>query len=236
MTGSKALWARPACDPELPAEFRLLVTEPLAARRPSRDRLWPWRRQAEQQLARHRARVVLPHDLDDGDRRVLARAQVAIETILCSRVRTEGLVEADEPVLRRHEWDIAVALLEITQLRRLNTAQDPAGAMTAAVLDSQQRAVMLAADSATARVAALERFAAQVEAADDARRDWREALELAGLNDRYLDLVARTAADQLAVTEIDDLTERADVAARALQDSLRAASDSAAVLALPPAG
>ncbi len=234
MTGRKALWAKPACDPDLPEALRLLVTEPLAGRRPSRDRLWPWRLTAKREMERHTGRVVFPHDLHEGDRRVLARAQVAIETILHSQVRADGLVEAGEPDLRRHEWDVAVALQEITQLRRLQEAQDPAGAMTAAVLESQQRAVALAADSIAARVAALERFAAQVDAADDARRDWREALELAGLNDRYLDLVARTAADQLAVTEIDDLTERANVAARALQGSLRAASESAAVLALPP--
>ncbi len=236
MTGRKVLWARPACDPELPEAIRLLVTEPLAGRRASRERLWPWRLASQREIARHRDRVILPHDLQDGDRRVLARVQVAIETILCSQVRADGMVEADEPALRRHEWDVAVALLEITQLRRLQAAQDPAGAMTAAVLEAQQRAVAIAADSIAARVEALERFAAQVDAADDARRDWREALELAGLNDRYLDLVARTAADQLAVSEIEDLTERAAAAARALQHSLQAASESAAVLALPPAG
>jgi len=232
MTGRKARWAQPVCDPELPEALRLLVTEPLAGRQPRREQRWPWRAIAQRELARHSHRVVFPHDLHDDDRIVLARAQLAIQTILSAQVRVEGLVEADEPVLRRHEWDIAAALRDITELRRLHPA-DPAGSMTAAVLESQRRAVGLAADATLGRVIALERFAGQVAAADDARRDWREALELAGLNDRYLDLVARTAADQLAVAEIDDLTERAAAAARALQDSLRAAGQSAELLALP---
>lgn len=233
MTARKARWARPVCDPDLPENLRLLVTEPLAGRGPRRERRWPWRTIAERELARHSHRVIYPHDLHDDARIVLARAQLAIDTILSSEVRAEGLVEAEEPVLRRHEWEVAMALREITPLRRLHEQQDPAGAITAAVLESQRRAIMLASDATVARVGALERFAAQVEAADAARRDWREALELSGLNDRYLDLVARTAADQLAVIEIDDLTGRAATAARALEDSLREATQSAEVLALP---
>ena len=236
MTARKARWAQPVCDPDLPENLRLLVTEPLAGRSPRRERWWPWRMIAHRELARHGDRVIYPYDLHDDDRIVLARAQLAIETILASEVRAEGLVEAEEPVLRRHEWEVAVALREITPLRRLNEQQDPAGAITAAVLESQRRAITLASDATAARVAALERFAAQAEAADAARRDWREALELSGLNDRFLDLVARTAADQLAVTEIDDLTERAAAAARALDVSLREATHSAELLALPPAG
>jgi hypothetical protein len=233
MAARKARWAQPACDPDLPETLRLLVTEPLAGRQPRRERRWPWRSIAQRELARNGDRIIFPQDLHEDDRIVLARIQFAIETILASEVLAEGLVEADEPVLRRHEWDVAVALREITQLRRLHAVQDPAGQLTVAVLAAQQRAVALAADATGARVTAMERFAGQVAAADAARRDWREALELSGLNDRYLDLVARTAADQLAVGEIDDLTERASVAARALEESLRAAVESAELLALP---
>jgi hypothetical protein len=235
MAGRKARWAKPVCDPDLPENLRLLVTEPLAGRGPRRERRWPWRVMLQRELARHLDQVVYPQDLHEDDRMILARVQLAVETILSSEVRAEGLVEADEPVLRRHEWDVAAALREITQGRRLGAVR-PVGEMTAAVLESQQRAIALAAEATSGRVAALERFAEQVTVADDARRDWREALELSGLNDRYLDLVARTAADQLAIAEIDDLTERAAVAARALQASLQAAEQSAQLLALPPAG
>jgi hypothetical protein len=233
MAARKARWAQPACDPDLPEGLRRLVTEPLAGREPRRERRRLWRGGGQRELARLDHQIVYPHDLHEDDRIVLARVQLAIDTILTSEVLAEGLVAAEEPVLRRHEWDVAVALREITELRRLHAVQDPAGQLTVAVLAAQQRAISLAADATGARVAALERFAGQVAAADAARRDWREALELSGLNDRYLDLVARTAADQLAVSELNDLTEQAALAARALQDSLRAAVETAEMLALP---
>lgn len=106
--------------------------------------------------------------------------------------------------------------------------------MAAAVLGAQRRALGLAADATESRVRALERYAEQVEAADAAHRDWQLALELAGLNDRYLDLVARTAADELAVTELGELTDRASATTAVLAASLHDATDAAEVLALPP--
>jgi hypothetical protein len=184
--------------------------------------------------------VVLPHSLDASSWLLLARAQRAIDAVLGSEVRVAGLLEhaADEATLRRHEWEIACALREMTAVRAQfdkDARASQAGVMTAAVLVSQQRAIALAQDATAERVSALERYASQVEAADDAHGDWRQALRLAGLNDRYLDLVARTAADELAIAEIASLTEQAAVTVHVLQDSLRDASLAAELLALPPA-
>lgn len=78
--------------------------------------------------------------------------------------------------------------------------------MTEAVLESHRRALALAQQATTARVCALERYAAQVRVTDAARLDWQSALKIAGLNDRYLDLLARTAADDQAIAEITILT------------------------------
>jgi hypothetical protein len=225
MTGRKALWARPACDPELPGPLRLLLTQTQVSG-PLR------RRQQDRELRRHAASVVLPYELDAPSRLLLARAQVAAQTILGSDVRAAGLLQADEPVLRRHEWEIACAVRELNEVRALPAAS--AGAMTAAVLDSQQRALALAQDSIASRISALERYADQVEAADDAHRDWHTAMRQAGLNDRYLDLVARTAADELAVAELGDLADQAALTVQVLAGSLRDASAAAAVLAFPP--
>jgi hypothetical protein len=225
MAGRKALWARPACDPELPEPLRLLLTQTQGA---SRVR----RRQQERELRRRAASVVLPHELDPTSRLLLARAQVAIETINGSDVREAGLLEADEPVLRRHEWEIACAVRELSAVRALPTAT--AGAMTAAVLAAQQRALALAEESIAGRIGALERYADQVAAADAAHRDWHGAMRQAGLNDRYLDLVARTAADELAVAELGDLADQAALTVQVLTDSLHDASVAAEVLALPP--
>jgi hypothetical protein len=184
------------------------------------------------ELAASGDRVVCPYELDGPCRTILAKAQIAIETIVRSEVRTAGLLEADEPTLRRHEWEIASALRRVTGLRAIHAAQRPAGSMTVSVLESQRRALDVAQDATAARVAALQRFAAQVAAADVAYRDWRDAIELSGLNDQYLDLVAATAADETAIAELTELTGRAAITASTLQDSLHAASQSAELLAI----
>lgn len=235
MTGEKALWARPACDPGLPERLRLLVTQPRTRSRPRR-----WLQDRE--LGRHPGQVIFPHDLLRTGRLLLARAQRAIDLIASSDVRAAGLLEADEPALRRHEWEIACAMRDLAKVRALTPGGDGggrggadrgAGAMTAAVAGAHQRAVALAEEATGSRVSALERYAGQVAAADDAHRDWHSALRLAGLNDQYLDLVARTAADEHAVAELGELADRAAVIARVLRESLRDAT-AAEVLAMPP--
>ncbi len=228
MGASKPLWARPACDPGLPESLRMLVLEPQRLSRRQRWRL-------ERELASHPDRVVYPHLLDQDGRRLLARAQNAIDTILTADVRAAGLLEADEPALRRHEWDIACAARNLTEVRALPTADGQLGEMTAAVADAQRRALGLAEQSAADRARALERYAEQVATADVAHNDWHEALKLAGLNDRYLDLVARTAADELAVVELGELTGQAAATVQVLKESLQQASAAAEALVLPPA-
>jgi len=141
-----------------------------------------------------------------------------------------------EPVLRWHEWEIAVALREITELLLdlvSDYASGRAGPMTTTVLLSQNRAISIARDATTARVQALESLAAQVAVADAARRDWETAQRMAANNDKYLDLVARTAADQHATAEITGLAEQAAAAAQALRETLQQATLAAEALALP---
>jgi hypothetical protein len=234
---TKPLWARPVCDPDLPANLRLLIARGRpGAPAPAMDKrrqsaLQRWRQQRD--LDRQPDKVIFPHDLDGPDRLLLARAQNAIDTILGSEVRAAGLLEADEPVLRRHEWEIACTSRELTRVRALPAADAETGAMTAAVLEAQQRALALAEEATISRIRALERYAEQVAAADDAHRDWQAALRQSGLNDVYLDLVARTAADELAVAELGELTDRAEITARVLNSSLRDAIAAAASLPLP---
>jgi len=107
------------------------------------------------------------------------------------------------------------------------------GPMTDAVLESHRRALALAQQATTARVCALERYAAQVRVTDAARRDWQSALKIAGLNDRYLDLLARTAADDQAIAEITTLTGQASAADEALREGLHRAAIAAEALVLP---
>jgi hypothetical protein len=235
---TKPLWAQPVCDPDLPADLRaLLARGRLGAQSPGDGKRRPsalrhWRQQRD--LNRQSDKIIFPLNLHRTDRLLLARAQNAVDTILSSRVRAAGLLEPDEPALRRHEWEIACTSRELTRVRALPAADTTAGAMTAAVLDAQQRAFALAEEATISRIRALERYAEQVAAADDAHRDWREALRVGGLNDVYLDLVARTAADELAVAELDELTDRAAVTVHVLNSSLRDALATGAALTLAP--
>ena len=143
---------------------------------------------------RYRDQVVSPLALELECRKLLQRAQRAIATIVTSRVYAHDLRGAvEEPVLRQHEWDIAVALREITELL-------------------------------------LDLVSGYAEAA---QRDWETAHRMAANNDKYLDLVARTAADQRATVEITGLAEQAAEAAQAFRETLQRATLAAEALALP---
>jgi hypothetical protein len=185
---------------------------------------------------RHRDQIVLPSALDRASRELLIRGQDAIGSALDS-VTDDAMKSPDivpESTLRRHEWQIAIALRDITDLRAEHefNAAASAGPMTDSVLGPQRRALQLAQDAIAARIAALERYATEVVAARSALRDWQDALRISNLNDRYLDLVAHTAADEHAVTEISHLTDQATAAAQAVRESMRQVGLAAAALAL----
>jgi hypothetical protein len=223
---TRPLWARPACDPELPAQLRRQVALGDAASRSER-------RNRDRELARRPDQVIFPLDLEPDYRRLLARAQRAIDDVLGSEVREAGLLEADEPALRRHEWEIACGLRDLTEVPSPSPEDAAIGEMTAAVVEAQRHALDLAREATARRITALEQYAHEVLAADSARRDLHSAIRLAGLNDSYLDLVARTAGDELAIAEISQLTERAADTARILRENLAHASATAEVIALP---
>jgi hypothetical protein len=192
----------------------------------------------DRELGRNAKHVIMPNQVDEPSRLLLARAQQAIDYVVGSGVSTAGLLDhaADEVTLQRHEWEIACALRDISALRdRFNAEAEASGngEMTRAVLESQRRAIALAQDATQARIAALERYAAQVRAADSAHRDWQTAQRLAGHNDMYLELVARTAVDGQAVAELDGMITQATAAAEVLRESLHRASLAAEVLTLP---
>ena len=178
------------------------------------------------------------YDLDPSCGELLLRAQRAINAALNSGAYSNGIADrvVEESVLRRHEWEIATALRKLTWRRAENLAsrqEGEPGPMTAAVLDGQQGALKLVLDSITSRVIALERYAAALEAADAAERDWERALRASRQNDSYLDLIALTAADEQAIAEIANLTEQAEIPRQVYLESLHQASLAAEVLALP---
>lgn len=186
---------------------------------------------------RHRDDLVSPLALERDCRKLLQRVQQSIATIVRSPSYASELKDSvTEPVLRQHEWEIAVALREITELLLdmvASYADGTAGPMTLSVLSSQNEAISVARNGITARVLSLELLAAHVAAADAARRDWETAHKMAANNDKYLDLVARTAADEHATREITGLAEQASQAAQAVRETLQQAALAAEALALP---
>ena len=70
------------------------------------------------------------------------------------------------------------------------------------------------------RVAALERYVAEIREADAAYRDWQQAAALADLSG-HLDMLARTAADQYHIAEIEAMSRHA----RAIHLALREPPD-----------
>jgi hypothetical protein len=190
------------------------------------------------ELKRYRDRFVEPRCLDAESRRVLWRAQRAIDTVLGSAVYADSSLShiAGEAELSRHEWEIATQLREITKLRNVhasNSAKSAPGTSTTRVLDSHLLALRVAQEATITRVIELERYAEQVMAVDAAQQDWKNARRLSALNDEYLELVARTATDEHAVQEIISHREEAAAAERVFYDSFHQATLAAEALAFP---
>ena len=176
--------------------------------------------------------------LDKPTRELMFRTQEAIRGALGSAVYTEKSLHhaVEEPVLRRHEWDVATALRKISSLRAeldASSKDSSSGPRTSAVLNSQRNALKVATEATTSRISALERYAKELKMADAAERDWQAAMKASGRNDQYIDLIAQTAADEQAIAEIKGLTEHAAVAAQALDEHLYQASLAAQALVFP---
>src|SRR5277367_3305181 len=173
----------------------------------------------------YRGRYLTGADLDAHARVLLRRAQDAVHAInLAEIVRADLLDEsATSALLDEQEWQIALAVHEQARLRALRSglAEPTPSSPAAELLDDHRRAARAAEQSTAARVAALERYAAEIYRADTAYRDWRQHAAIAELTGPHLDLLARTAADDLGITELDALTQRA----RALRQSFTESQD-----------
>jgi hypothetical protein len=168
---------------------------------------------AEVAARAYHGRYLTGADFDARSRVLLRRAQDAVDVVTSAAVYQAGFLDAPAATaaLADQEWDIAVALREQARLRaqRAELSMRHAGAVTAALLKRHSQAARLADSSVAARVEALERYAAQVREADAAYRDWQQAAALAELGDQHLDLLARTAADEHGIAEIEAMSQQA---------------------------
>ena len=168
---------------------------------------------AEVAARTHHGHYLTDDDFDSPSRVLLRRAQDAIDAVTSSAVCQADMLDraAVQTALAGQEWDIATALREQARLRA-RRAEFPAvttGPMTAAVIGRQLHAAQLAESSIAARVEALERYAAEVRQADAAYQDWQHAARLAELHGQHLDMLARTAADEHGIAEIEAMSQQA---------------------------
>jgi hypothetical protein len=177
-------------------------------------------RQAAAAARRYRGHYLTDADLDAPARVLLRRAQEAIDVIAQSEVSQAGLLD-EAATLAAQEWHIAVSLREQARLRARRaeiTEATPASQATANLLRQHLEAASTAEQSVTGRIAALERFAGEVRAADAAYQDNRIRARLADLTAPHLDMLARTAADAHGITQLAEMTDRARAIRRAFED------------------
>jgi hypothetical protein len=190
--------------------------------------------------------------LDRDCAELLRRAEAAVRTVLASDARAENLLNhlVDENALRDCVQAIADLAFEVTDLRaelRSISAQSlpepgsrpdgdmPAGPLTADAIKPGQRAILIALESAEERLLKLEHYALSVSRVDAMHRDWIGTQKAERLNSRFREIVAKTAADELAAKEFERLTENAAEAARSFRMSVQEANLAGEILALPDA-
>ncbi|MFB4313653.1 hypothetical protein [Actinomadura sp. 21ATH] len=170
---------------------------------------------------------VVPEDLDAATALLLGRVQKAIRVVLNAEVIREGLLDdlRNAVMLPAQEWEVAQTLREISRLSEEQRVARRAGrnAELAQMMGSQAKALELATASVTERIEAVERYAEQVKAADQALLQWKTLQRLADSNDAYGELLARTVRDELAIAEIDGLTDEAARVEEALRRSVEKA-------------
>ncbi|MDG4857070.1 hypothetical protein P8605_02665 [Streptomyces sp. T-3] len=184
-------------------------------------------------LAEAKNRCVRAEQLTEEAQALLVRAQRAGKAVLESAVHRRDLIDKqrNELMLPAQEWEIAEALRDYSLLVRQEPAE-PQGKKVAELLGTRRRALKASLEGIERRVTALEAYAAQVATADARYEEFRQIEQLAEGSSDVLDLLARTARDDLAVAEINGLAGEAAVVADTFTKALESAKQ-AAVEALP---
>lgn len=174
---------------------------------------------AEEAARTHHGRYFTDQDFDAPGRALLRRTQEAVDAVTSSAVCRDDLLDqaAVSAALAGQEWDVAVALREQARLRamRAELRTTDAGPAAAALLGRQDEVAHLAESSIAARIEALEHYAMVVRQADGAYRDWRQAAMLAELHGQHLDALARSAAHEHGIADIEAMAQQA----RAVHDA-----------------
>lgn len=224
-------WAHPrvAVDPAIPAGDRQALGKKQKALRPatgSPPRLF-WALVAGRAIRlsrRYHGRYIVAGDLDPDARILLFRVQEAIGVVLDAEVNKAGLLDEMDNALTlpAEEWEIAQALMAQSRMRdeQRRLRESDLTPLDKSRFAPQREALRRSVAVVAERVKALEEYADRTAAADALyQRNRRqelppsdhgsEILELEGRNEAYEELLARTAAHELATERIEELSKDA---------------------------
>ncbi|MEV7157199.1 hypothetical protein AB0N77_21665 [Streptomyces misionensis] len=210
------------------AWMALIVSLDVARRRKDRDRL--------QVIRQSRESYVLDADLVPAAGQLLARASRAVDAVRSSKVHQDNYLDRqrNDVVLPEKVWEIAETLRVYSRLER-STPACAEGEKARPVLDAHRTVLQTTLAGIERRVAALETYAEQTAEADRRYAELLQIEQLSATGHELLELLARSVRDDLAVAEIDSLTEGAAAVATAFEAALAEARESAHALAAPAA-
>ncbi|WP_248964436.1 hypothetical protein [Sphaerisporangium perillae] len=163
--------------------------------------------------SRHAGRYILPEDLDQECRDLLARTQDAVDEVLNSQVDGAGLLDsiANSVMLPAEVWRLGVRLADLTRTRREHEEIVPRDlpADIAEVFTPYDEVFDRVRGSLAARVESLEEYAREVRRADAVYRAYRQLGVLRERTPDYERLLAETVEDRLAVPHIEGLNGQA---------------------------
>lgn len=239
---------RVAIDPAVPAEERRVLRAKQDSLRPAMSgppgRWAGMVRGTVAHLARrNHGRYIVAADLDPDAKILLCRAQEAIEAVLESEVNKAGLLDDMDNALTlpTEEWEIAQALLSHSRMReeQRRLRESDLTPMEKSRFAPQRDALRRSVAAVCERITALEEYAARAAAADAVYQRHQAAQrrlarhrraqpdhdarigELEKRNEVYDELLAHTAAHELATERIEELAgDAADI-----ESALRQAAD-----------
>jgi hypothetical protein len=183
-----------------------------------------------------REQYVLDVDLVPAAGQLLARAGHAVASVRRSKVHRDDYLDRqrNDVVLPEQVWEIAEMLRAYSRVER-STPTWAKGQEVRPVLEAHRAVLQTTLDGIERRVTALETYAEQTAEADRRYAEFLQIQQISAAGSDLLELLARSVRDDLAVAEINGLTEQATTVGKAFKTALAEARESAHALAAPAA-
>ncbi|WP_446046398.1 hypothetical protein [Streptomyces olivaceus] len=183
-----------------------------------------------------REQYVLDVDLVPAAGQLLARAGHAVGAVRRSKVHRDDYLDRqrNDVVLPEQVWEIAEMLRAHSRVER-STPTWAKGQEVRPVLETHRAVLQTTLDGIERRVTALETYAEQTAEADRRYAEFLQIQQISAIGSDLLELLARSVRDDLAVAEINGLTDQATTMGEAFKTALAEARESTHALAGPAA-